>query len=63
MLASVSNEHLMAYLHETDITVSDLLEMANFNETDADSLNHHLNDILLGDIDVNEMKGELENEL
>ncbi len=63
LLASISNEHLIAYLQESDISESDLLEIANFNETDADSLNQHLNDTLLGDFDVIEFKSVLENEL
>jgi hypothetical protein len=62
-LSEVSNEHLIAYLSESEINVNDLLEIANFNESDADSLSQHLNDTLLGDFDVNEFKGELENEL
>jgi len=63
LLAEVSNEHLVAYLSESDINVNDLLEIANFNESDADSLSQHLNDTLLGDFDVNEFKSVLENEL
>jgi hypothetical protein len=63
LLASVSNEHLIAYLNESDISVSDLLEIANFNEFDADSLSQHLNNTLIGDLDVKEFEGVLENEL
>jgi len=63
LLAEVSNEHLVAYLSETDINLNDLLEIANFNEFDADSLNQHLHNTLLGDFDVNEFKSVLENEL
>ena len=63
LLASISNEYLVAYLQESDISESDLLEIANFSETDADSLNQHLNDTLLGDFDVIEFKSVLENEL
>src|SRR5258706_2946393 len=67
ILASISNEHLVAYLQESDISESDLLEIANFNETDADSLSQHLNDTLLGDFDPDsyreEFKSVLENEL
>ena len=63
LLASISNENLIAYLDESDIEESDLLEIANFNESDADSLSQYLNDNLLGDLDVNEFKGVLENEL
>jgi hypothetical protein len=67
LLASISNEHLIAYLNETDISVNELLDIANFNESDADSLSQHLNDTLLGDFDPDsyrdEFKSALENEL
>jgi hypothetical protein len=63
LLADVSNEHLVAYLSESEINEHDLLEIINFNESDADSLSQHMNDTLLGDFDVNEFKGVLENEL
>jgi len=67
LLASISNENLIAFLDESDIDESDLLEIANFNESDADSLSQHLNDTLLGDFDPDsyrdEFKGVLENEL
>jgi len=63
LLAEVSNEHLVAYLSESEINEHDLLEIVNFNDSDADSLSQHLNDTLLGDFDVNEFKGVLENEL
>jgi hypothetical protein len=63
LLAEVSNEHLIAFLSESEINEHDLLEIANFNESDADSLSQHLNNSLLGDFDVNEFKGALENEL
>ena len=62
LLAEVSNEHLVAYLSESEINEHDLLEIVNFNESDADSLSQHLNNTLLGDFDENEFKG-LENEL
>jgi hypothetical protein len=63
LLANIANEHLIAYLDETDITANDLLEIVNFNEKDADSLNLHLHGTLLGDFDELEVKGEMENEL
>jgi len=63
LLAEVSNEHLVAYLSESEINEHDLLEIVNFNDSDADSLSQHLNDTLLGDFDENEFKGVLENEL
>ncbi len=63
LLAEVSNEHLIAYLSESEINENDLLEIANFNESDADSLSLHLHNTLLGDFDVNEFKSVLENEL
>jgi hypothetical protein len=67
LLADVSNEHLVAYLTESDININDLLEIANFNDADADSLSQHMNDTLLGDFDSDsdqdEFKSVLENEL
>lgn len=51
LLASISNEHLIAFLHESDVSESDLLEVANFNDADADSLNQQLNNTLLGGFD------------
>jgi hypothetical protein len=63
LLASISNENLIAFLDESDISESDLLEIANFNESDADSLSQHLNDTLLGDFDASEFKSVLESEL
>jgi len=63
LLASVSNENLIAYLADTEISSNDLLEIANFNETEVDSLNQDLNDTLLGDFDAMEFNGVLENEL
>ncbi len=67
LLANISNEHLIAYLNETDMSVNELLDIANFNESDADSLSQHLNNTLLGDFDPDsyreEFKSALENEL
>ena len=63
LLAGIASEHLIAYLHDSDINESDLLEAANFDEADADSLNVQLNNILLGDSEVNEFERVLENEL
>src|SRR5690348_1118543 len=34
LLADVSNEHLVAYLSESEINEHDLLEIVNFNESD-----------------------------
>ena len=63
LLAGIASEHLIAYLHDSDINESDLLEAANFDEVEADSLSVQLNNILLGDSEVNEFERVLENEL
>ena len=67
LLAGIASEHLIAYLSDTDINESELLEAANFNEADADSLNLQLHNILLGgsdpDSDQSEFERALENEL
>jgi len=64
LLAEIASEHLIAYLHESDITESDLLEILKFDETDADSLNLHVgSQLIIKGIDIMEMKSELENEL
>ena len=63
LLAGIASELLIAYLHDSDINESDLLEAANFDEADADSLSVQLNTILLGDSEVNEFERVLENEL
>ena len=63
LLAEISNEHLVAFLSESEINEHELLEIVNFNESDADSLSQHLNNTLLGDFDEDEFKGVLENEL
>jgi len=67
LLASIPDEHLMAFLDESDISESELLEAANFEAWDADSLSQHLRTPLFGDIDPDryrdEFKSVLENEL
>jgi hypothetical protein len=64
LLAEIASEHLIAYLHESDITESDLLEILKFDETDADSLNLHVgSQFIIKGIDIMELKSELENEL
>ena len=63
LLAEISNEHLVAFLSESEINEHELLEIVNFNESDADSLSQHLNNTLLGDFDEDEFKNVLENEL
>lgn len=63
LLAEIASEHLVAYLHDSDLNVSELLEAANFNEADADSLSQLLHNTLIGDSEVNEFERELENEL
>jgi hypothetical protein len=64
LLASINTEHLIAYLDESDLTETELLETVKFDEIDADSLNLQMNsDFLLGGVKENELDGELENEL
>jgi hypothetical protein len=67
LLAGIASEHLIAYLSDSDINESELLEAANFNDADADSLNLQLHNILLGGSnpgsDQSEFERVLENEL
>ena len=63
LLANIPDEHLIAFLDESDISENEVLEVANFDERDADSLNQHLNTPWLGDFDEVEFKSVLENEL
>ncbi len=64
MLSTISTEHLIAYLNETDISLNDLLEVANLDDTDADSLNLKIQlKSLSEDFSGTEVKNELENEL
>ncbi|MBS1508980.1 MAG: hypothetical protein JSS79_20245 [Bacteroidetes bacterium] len=64
LLASINTENLIAYLDESDLTESELLEAVKFDEIDADSLNLQMHsDFLLGGVKENELNGELENEL
>jgi len=64
LLAAISNEHLIAYLHETDISESEILEIANFDNVDADSLNLKIQSTYpLTQSIEKEVKSELENEL
>jgi hypothetical protein len=62
LLAGISNDHLIAFLNESDVSEGDLLEVANFNDADADSLNQQLNNSLLEEFNENEFN-ELEKEL
>lgn len=64
LLATVSSEHLIAYLHDTDISEFELLEIADFDNADADSLNSKVQSQLpLGVPAQSELKSEVENEL
>ena len=64
LLASVSSEHLVSYLSETDISTEDLLEYANLDELEADSLNAVVNsNYMIEGVDLNEMQDVLDNEL
>ena len=63
-MATISNEHLIAYLHETDISEGEILEIANFDNVDADSLNLKVQSTYpLTQSIEKEVKSELENEL
>ncbi|GHN02768.1 hypothetical protein WSM22_42570 [Cytophagales bacterium WSM2-2] len=60
LLASIPSEHLVAFLHESDISEQDLLEMIQLDHKDVDSLNLQLHaDFLLKNADVNELETEL----
>ena len=64
LLATISNEHLIAYLHETDISENEILDIANFDNVDADSLNLKVQSTYpLTQSIEKEVKSELENEL
>jgi hypothetical protein len=67
LLAGIASEHLIAYLNDSDISESDLLEAAHFDEADADSLSLQLNNVLFGgsnpDSRQDEFESALENEL
>ena len=63
LLASIPDEHLIAFLDESDISENELLEVANFDDRDADSLNQHLSAPWLGDFDTDSDRDVLENEL
>ncbi len=63
LLASVSTEHLVAFLNETDMSTEDLLEAANLNENEADSVNTFVNsNYKIEGVDLNEMQDVLDNE-
>lgn len=64
LLAAINTEHLIAYLDESELTETELMEAVKFDEIDADSLNLQMqSDFLLGGAKENEWNGELENEL
>lgn len=64
LLATIPSEHLVAYLDDSDISVQDLLEIVNFDEADADSLNTQVQgEYLINEFDSSEFKSVLENEL
>ena len=64
LLATVSSEHLIAYLHETDISENELLEVADFDNADADSLNFRMQSQFSPSVPIQiEPKHKLENEL
>ena len=64
ILASIPTEHLIEYLHESEIAEAELLEAINFDDTDVDSLNVHVHtQYATDDLDMKEIKSVLENEL
>ncbi|HCW08457.1 MAG TPA: hypothetical protein DGG95_13955 [Cytophagales bacterium] len=64
LLASVPTEHLIAYLHESDMSEHELLEVIQLDLNDADSLNLKINENNpFGNINEIELKSVLENEL
>jgi hypothetical protein len=64
LLASIPTEHLVAYLHESEISEAELLEAINFDDNDVDSLNMHVHtQYAIDDLDMKEIKSVLENEL
>jgi len=64
LLAAIPTEHLVAYLHESEIAEAELLEAINFDDKDVDSLNVHVhNQYATDDLEMNEIKSVLENEL
>ena len=64
LLASIPTEHLIAYLSESEIGEAELLEAINFDDKDLDSLNVHVHTpYAINDIEVDEIKSVLENEL
>jgi len=64
LLASIPTEHLVAYLHESEIGEAELLEAINFDDSDVDSLNMHVHtQYATDDLEVIEIKSVLENEL
>jgi hypothetical protein len=64
LLASIPSEHLVAFLDESDMSEQDLLEVIQFDVSDADSLNVQVQEEYFpGDLDENEYKSVLENEL
>lgn len=64
MLASIPTEHLIEYLHESEIAEAELLEAINFDDKDVDSLNVHVHDqYATDDLEMKEVKSVLENEL
>ncbi len=64
LLAEIGSDHLVAFLHDSDVSEQDLLEVAALNEADADSLTVHVNEnYLLEGLDMKDLKNELENEL
>lgn len=64
LLASIPTEHLIAYLHESEIAEAELLEAINFDDKDVDSLNVHVhNQYAIDDLEMTEIKSVLENEL
>ena len=64
MLASISSEELVAYLHGSDISLEELLELSGLEEVHPDSLHLHvISNFTESEMEVNELEKELENEI
>jgi hypothetical protein len=64
ILASIPTEHIVAFLHESNVSESELLEAINLNEEDIDSLNARIHFNYLQDgLDLDEFERVLESEL
>ena len=64
LLSSIPSEHLIDYLHESEISEQDLLEAINFDSQDADSIDSHVGtNYFIDEGDFDEYKNVVESEL